>query len=343
MNSPTTRWGILATGAIAATIAADLDKVPGAVKAAVASRDQARAQAFADQHGFARAYGSYDQLLADPDIDVVYVATPHGQHHAVASQVLAAGKPALIEKSFTCSAAATEDLVRQAEAAGVFCMEAMWLRFQPALAAAREVVRSGAIGTVRAVQADLGFPAQVPASHRLLDPAKGGGALLDLGVYVVHIAQWFLGTASSVTTVGTLGPTGVDVEAGLLLGYPQGEHAVLSCSLTSASPGQAVIVGTSGRIVIPPRFHHPGELRVELLPGAGRGEPSVEVVANPLRGAGYAHELEHVGECLAQGLTQSPVLPLSDTVDVMRVLDAALEELGAPHVDEGFAGSGARR
>ncbi len=326
-----TRWGILATGAIASVIADDLDQVPGAVKRAVASRDLDRASAFARRHGIEKAYGSYDELVADPEIDVVYIATPHAQHHAVASRVIQAGKACLIEKAFTCSAAATADLIEQARAAGVFVMEAMWLRFQPAFARMRQVIDSGELGEIRAVQADLGFASDAPPTHRLLDPSKGGGALLDCGVYTASFAQWLLGAPTSVHAVGRLGQTGVDVEAGVLVGFPQERHALLSCSLDSASPGQAVVVGTKGRVIVPPRFHHPTALRIERL---GQ-EP--EVVQNDLVGKGYSHELAHVGECLAEGLTESPVMPLDDTLATMRILDEALSQLDAPHVDEGFS------
>lgn len=330
MTAPQTRWGILGTGAIAAVIADDLKHVDGARTVAVASRDLPRGEAFAAEHGIGRAYGRYADLLADPHIDVVYLAMPHAQHHLLASQAIAAGKNLLVEKSFTCSAAATADVIRQARAAGVFMMEAMWLRFQPAMTEVRRIVDAGEIGEIRCFQADLGFPTEAAPDHRLLDPAKGGGALLDLGVYPVSFAQWFLGPATSVRATGRIGETGVDVEAGLLLDYPGDRHAVISCSLTSASPGQAAVVGTAGRILVPPRFHHPAQVRVERL-----GEP-VQTLDNTLVGRGYAHELAHVGQCLADSLTESPVMSWDDTQQVMDVLDAALTELGAPHVDEGF-------
>jgi predicted dehydrogenase len=324
------RWGILATGSIAATVADDLGKVPGAVRHAVASRDAGRAADFAAEHGFERSYGSYEQLLADPDVDVVYVATPHAQHHSVVAEALTAGVPCLVEKAFTCSASAADDLIEKARSANVFMMEAMWNRFQPGMAGARRLVADGAIGEVRAVHADLGFVADVPASHRLLNPATGGGALLDLGVYLASFSQWFLGAPSEVQATGRIGPTGVDIEAGLLLSYPGDAHAVLSCSLASASPGQAAVVGTTGRVIVPPRFHHPPRVIVE------RTGHDPLVIENPLTGRGYTHELAHVGECLGAGLTESAVMPLDDTAAVMRVLTQALDLLGVPHVDADF-------
>ncbi|HEX2704178.1 MAG TPA: Gfo/Idh/MocA family oxidoreductase [Candidatus Lustribacter sp.] len=331
-EGPSVRWGILATGSIAATVASDLALVAGAERYAVASRDGARARDFALQHGFARSYGSHAALLADPDVDAVYIATPHGQHHAVASAVIEAGKPALVEKAFTCSAAAAADLVEKARAADVFLMEAMWLRFQPGHARVRALVAEGAIGEVRAIHADLGFNATAAgrAEGRLTDPAAGGGALLDCGVYVVSLAQWYLGHPSTVHAVGRIGPTGVDVEAGLLLGYPNDAHAILSCSFTTDTPGGATIVGTDGRIIIEPRLHNPRRIRLE------REGLDTETIPDPRIGRGYAHEFTHVGECLEAGLTESPVMPLADTLSVMATLDAALDQIGAPHLDEGF-------
>lgn len=325
-------WGFLATGRIAASVAGDLALLADATPLAVGSRSLDRAQAFAAEHGFERAYGSYQELLADPDVDVVYVATPHGQHHLVTSQVLAAGKPALVEKSFTCTAAAAADLVRRAQAADVFVMEAMWTRFIPTVVRLRELLADGAIGEVRQVHADFGFPSPFDASTRLWDPAQGGGALLDLGVYPVSFAQMVLGTPTSVQVSGSLAATGVDAESGLLLSFPRGAVALLSCTLLASSPGRAAVVGTHGRILLEPPFHHAPRLVVQR---DGRDD---EVVAPPVTGTGYAHQLQEVAQCLAAGARQSAVMPLSDTLAVMTVLDDALEQLGAVHVDEGFSG-----
>lgn len=325
-------WGILGPGRIAGTVAADLALVEGATPLAVASRSIDRARAFAGEFGFERAYGSYDELLADPDVDAVYVATPHAQHHAVTSTVLAAGKPVLLEKAFTCTLAAAADLVAQARAADVFLMEAMWTRFVPNVVRLRELLADGVVGQVRQVHADLGFVGPTDPADRLWDPAQGGGATLDLGVYPVSFAQMVLGTPSSVQVRGTLTASGVDAEAGMLLGYPSGELALLSSTLLGASPGRALVIGTEGRILIDPRFHHPHRIVVQR---DGRADELVEL--EPL-GRGYAHELQEVDRCLAAGLTESPAMPLDDTLSVMAVLDDALTQLGAVHADEGFPG-----
>lgn len=325
-----TRWGFVATGNIAGTVARDLALVDDGVRLAVASRSASRARAFADEHGFERAYGSYDELFADDDVDVVYVATPHAQHHTVVRAALEAGKPVLVEKAFTVSLAASRDLVGLARERELFCMEAMWTRFLPIVARLRDLVAEGAIGQVRSLRADLGFVRQFDPADRLWDPAQGGGALLDLGVYPVSFAQMLLGDPSSVAVAGALGPGDVDTGAGLLLGFPGGEVAQLMCSMTSAVEGSAQLVGTLGRIDVGPRFHHPETLVVH------REGADPEVVEAPPVGRGYAHQLMEVQRALAAGETESPLMPLDDTLSVMAVLDHALETLGAVAVDEGF-------
>lgn len=327
-----TRWGFLATGRIAHTVARDLALVEGAVPLAVGSRSQHRAEAFAAEHGFGRAYGSYADLLADEDVDAVYVATPHGQHHLVAAAALEAGKAVLVEKAFTVSHAAATDLVSRAHSRGLFLMEAMWTRFLPVIMQLRHLVADGAVGQVRMVDADLGFRLEVDPADRLWAPALGGGALLDLGVYPVSFAHMLLGPPSSVAVTGALGPTGVDADAGLLLGWPDGAHARVGCSLTSHVEGRATVTGTGGRIEVPSPFHHPPHL---VLHRPGR---DAEVVQAPPVGRGYSHQLAEVQRCLAEGLTESPGMPLGDTLAVMLTLETALDALGAVHVDEGFLG-----
>lgn len=324
------RWGFLGPGNIATSVVADLPLVDGAVPLAVASRDRARAQRFADEHGFERAYGSYDELLADGDVDVVYVASPHAQHHRYVTTVLDAGKPVLVEKAFTVSLAAARDLVARARERRLFCMEAMWTRHLPVMGRLRELVADGAIGEVRSVEASFGFRREVDPTDRLWAPELGGGALLDLGVYPVSFAHMLLGPPETVDVRGALGPTGVDADVALLLAWPDGATARLACSITSHLRSSAVVAGTLGHVVIEPPFHHPPRFTLH------RPDAEPEVVEAPPVGTGYSHELAEVQRCLAAGLTESPTMPLDDTLAVMATLDTALEALGAVHVDEGF-------
>jgi predicted dehydrogenase len=264
---------------------------------------------------------TYRDLL-DSDVDVVYVATPHPQHHALALAAIEAGKAVLVEKAFTATLAGARAVVAAARTRGVFCMEAMWTRFQPAAVRARELIAAGEIGDVFMVQADLGaFRAYDPAS-RIFDPALGGGATLDLGVYVISVAQHFLGTPDRVTASGARYPNGTDASVAIHLGYDDGRGASLVCSLTSETGGRAVVMGTGGSIELAPRFHHPTTLVVRR-----NGQPAEELDL-PASGRGYAHEIAEVGRCLAAGLLESPVMSLDDTLGVQWVMEETLTQLG---------------
>ncbi len=322
------RWGIVGPGRIAAKVVEDFPYAPGAVAVAAASRSLDRAQAFCDEHGLATAYGSYREIIDAPDVDALYIATPHPQHHRIALAALRAGKAVLVEKTFTATVAGAEEVVATAQGNGVFAMEAMWTRFQPAIVAAHALIEDGAIGEVRQLQADLGVDRPYDESDRAFDPAQGGGALLDLGVYVGLLAQYVLGTPDRLEVTGSLAPSGVDREVGLLLGYDDGRAATLLCTLRQHTPGAARIFGTKGFIDIPPRFHHPDRI---VLHRAG-AEP--EELVRPPQGAGYSHELVEVSECLREGRTESSVMPLADTLAVQRILNEAAERLGVVFAED---------
>jgi len=327
-NSQIIRWGIVGPGRIASLVIKDFPYVDGAEALAVASRSAERAEAFATKHGLPRAYGSYHEIMNDPDVDVLYIATPHPQHHAIALAAIAAGKAVLIEKTFTATVAGAEQIIDAAKRHQIFTMEAMWTRFQPAIVAARVLIDDGAIGEVRQLQADLGVDRPYDPTDRLFDPAQGGGAMLDLGVYVVSFAQYFLGTPDRIEVTGSLTPAGVDAEAGLLLAYEDGRAATLLISLKHHTPGAARIQGTKGWIEVPPRFHHPHRM---LLCRRGQ-EP--ETISRPPLGTGYSHELIEVTECVRAGRTESLIMPLADTLAVQRILNEACERLGVYHAED---------
>lgn len=317
-----TRWGMAGLGRIANLVAGDFRHVPNAELVAVASRSPGRAEEFARRHGASRWYGSYRELIADPEVDVVYIATPHPHHHAIALAAIRAGKAVLVEKSITATLAGAEEIAAEARASGVFAMEAMWTRFQPAIVRTRELLAEGAIGSPVSVQADLGLARAFDPADRLFAPELGGGALRDLGVYVVSFAQMVLGTPHSVDVVGALAPSGVESTATLLLGWDDGRSATLLSSLGSPMPGSARIFGTEGWLELPPRFHHPTRL-VLHRDGA---EPLEET--HPATGGGYSHELIEVISCVRAGATESEVMPLDDTLAVMAVLEQAGRQLG---------------
>jgi predicted dehydrogenase len=323
----TVRWAVLGPGRIAEKVAADFEHVVGGELVAVGSRSLERAREFAERFALPRSYGSYEDLLADDAVDAVYVATPHTWHLAHGTAVLDAGKALLMEKSFTATLAGAEKLVAHAREREVFAMEAMWTRFQPAVVRLRELIAEGAIGEVRAVQADLGVQRTFDADDRLFSLELGGGALLDLGVYVVSFAQMLLGAPERVETAGALLPqTGVDRAAALLLDHGDGRVATLQTAF-HASPGSARVIGTAGWIDVPPRFHHPDRL---VLSRPGR---DAEELLLPPSSAGYSLEVDEVNRCLAAGATESAVMPLDDTLAVQEVLQQAADALGVALAD----------
>lgn len=321
------RWGIFGTGAIAQAVASDFPFVADAELAAVASRTPDRATAFAGRHGVPRAHGSYRAMLDDPGIDAVYIATPHSHHHDLALAAIDAGKAVVVEKSFTATHAGAQRVVEAARVKGVFAMEAMWTRFLPAISAAREVVAWGRIGEVLAVQGDLFVHREFDPSDRLFAPELAGGSLLDVGVYVVSFAQAFLGDAREIRCEARLFPNGVDAAASITVRHSADGLASLACGLDGPGPGRMIIVGTKGWIEVDPRFHHPSAVTVNrqgVLPRIIEAAPT---------GRGYCHEFADATLRILAGETESPIMPLDDTLEVMRILDECLRQAGVSQAE----------
>ncbi|PRY28786.1 Gfo/Idh/MocA family protein [Pseudosporangium ferrugineum] len=321
----TTRWGILGTGGIAATFASDLPLVPGAELAAVGSRTPEAAAAFAQRHGFARSHGSWAELAADPDVDVIYVATPHAFHHAAAMACLEGGKAVLCEKPMTLDRPSSARLISEASTRGLFLMEAMWMRCNPAVRRIQALIAEGAIGDVVTVHADFGIQGPFEATHRLRDPRLGGGALLDLGVYPLNLAHLILGDPATTHGWAHLTPEGVDETTGILLGYEAGAVAALTCSISGQSRNAAAITGTRGRIDLPPGFFVP---RSFTLTRAGADPETFDV---PFDGTGYQFEAIEVQRCLAEGLTESPLMPHRATLEIMALTDTIRSQIGVAY------------
>ncbi len=322
MTESKVRWGILAPGGIAEKFAADLALVEGAELAAVGSRSRKSAEQFAERFGFARAHGSYADLAADDEVDVVYVATPHAMHFDAALLCVEGGKSVLVEKPITLDMASAARLVAAARGAEVFLMEAMWMRCNPAIRKIHELVEDGAIGWVSTIHADFGLHGPFPADHRLRDPRLGGGALLDLGVYPLHLVHLILGAPSEVRSWAHLTPEGVDENTGVLLGYAAGAVAAVTCSINGESRNAASITGTEGRIDLPAGFFAP---RGFTLTRPGR-EP--ETFEFPFGGSGYQFEAAEVQRCVLAGELESPLMPHSTTLEMMNLMDAIRSEIG---------------
>lgn len=329
MTDAPIRWGVLGAGGIAATVGADIAATPGNVLQAVAARDADRAASFAAAHDVARSYRSYDELVASPDVDVVYIATTHAQHRDHALLALRAGKPVLVEKSFTLNASQARQVVAEARSRRLFCMEAMWTRLNPLIRHASSLARSGRIGDVLGVRADLSMHFAYDPAHRLFDLGAGGGALLDLGIYPATVAWLLLGRPDTVQATGSLAPTGSDLTAALQWGYRDGRVAQIYTSAAGISPFAALITGTDGWISVEPRIHRPQRLVVH-------DDDGDEVIApEPEPGNGYRSEIAEVARCLRAGELESPLVPLDETVGILEVLDEARRQLGARYPADG--------
>ncbi|WP_331770441.1 Gfo/Idh/MocA family oxidoreductase (plasmid) [Embleya sp. NBC_00888] len=321
------RWGILATGGIAAEFTAALRGLPNTEVVAVGSRRPESAKAFAERHDILRAHGSWAELAADDEVDVVYVATPHSAHRAAAGLCLEAGRAVLCEKAFTLDSRQARELVDLARDRGLFLMEAMWTYCHPLIRRLREVIADGVIGEVRGVSAAFGIAGDFPPEHRLRDPAQGGGALLDLGVYPVSFAQLLLGEPDAIRAWAHLTPEGVDDNTGIVLGWDGGAVATLGCTFTADTDAPATITGTRGRIEFADGFFYPDRFVIHR-----RGhEPQPVLLADvtdDLERGTMRHEAAEVMRCLRAGETESPLVPLDGTLAVMRTLDAVRERIG---------------
>jgi predicted dehydrogenase len=315
------RWGILATGKIANSFAQNLQVLPEAEIAAVGARRLESAQEFAQRYGAVSAYGSYQQLVEDPAVDVVYVATPHSLHKEHVLMAFEAGKPVLCEKALTLNAAEAAELVAAARDTGLFLMEGMWMRCNPMIRRLQQLLATGELGEVLQVRADLGFVVEKPTTDRLLDPALGGGVLLDMGVYPLTFADLFLGQPSRVTAVAGLSPEGVDLNLALGFGYESGAVASMTASMTAWTPRSASIATSQGRFDLPSGFHHPTTVTWTS------GE-NIEEIHEDIIGTGLANEALEVIRCLRNGETESPLVPLDDTVRLIALMDQIRREIG---------------
>jgi predicted dehydrogenase len=315
------RWGIVGTGGISRTTVRDLHLTENVDLVAVASRSREAAEAFAAEHEVPRWHGSYDALFGDDDVDVVYIGTPIGTHADVARRALLAGKHVLLEKAFTTTADDARELAALAARQGRFLMEAMWMRFNPAIRRLLAEVAGGAIGEVRTVQASFGFPP--PPASILWRRELGGGALLDMGVYPLTFAQLLLGEPGSVEATGELRDDGLDLTASIHLRYGDGRFAALLTSLRGMVGAGATVGGTTGLVEVGPVFLAADSYTVLRPPF---GEP--RRVTEPREGNGYVPMFRAAAQAIADGLLEHPDRPLRDTIAVLETIDEVRAQLG---------------
>jgi predicted dehydrogenase len=324
------RWGVLGTGFIATEFIKDLGLLPGgeSIVVAVGSRKQDSADAIGDRFGIAARYGSCEGLVADPNVDVVYVATPHPMHHATALLAIRAGKHVLIEKPFTLNAAEARDLVREAETAGTFLMEAMWSRFLPHMVEIQDILATGRLGKIVSVIADHGQWFAEDPKFRLFAPELGGGALLDLGIYVVSFASMVLGPPNKIRAASEPAFTGVDATTSVILQHAGGGQAVLNTTLSAESSNRAVIVGTEARLEIDSVFYRPNSYSVIDRDGEVQRHEHNEP------GFGLRFQTQEVALRIAEGARESAAMPLSETIQIMETMDEVRQQIGLRYPSE---------
>ncbi|MEB3161134.1 MAG: Gfo/Idh/MocA family oxidoreductase [Synechocystis sp.] len=350
-------WGIIGTGKIAHDFAQGLRYVKRATLTAIASRQQEKAQHFATKFKIEKAYGSYEQLVNDPTIDIVYIATPHHRHKDDCCLALNAGKPVLCEKPFAMNALEAQTIVNLAREKQLFCMEAMWMRFLPLIQEIKTLIDQGMIGSVKYLKADFGYPVSNLSPNRFFDP-NGGGALLDRGVYLISLALYLFGEPESIRSHAVIGKTGIDEQSSISLCYADGTQAILFSTLNTFADNEATFYGTKGRIKIGNPFYCPYFYSMDLLPSSentalnqseinsGINAKIKNVIQDfplaksiifkakqiklnqqnrsllrPYVGNGYNYEAEEVVRCLQNKQLESLIMPLDESVSIMKIMD----------------------
>lgn len=316
------RWGILGTGFIAALQAQDLAD-NGFTIQAVGSRSQDSSTAFAGKFGIPTSHGSYEDLVADPDVDIVYIATPHVFHHANALLALHAGKHVLVEKAFTINAREAQEIVDLAAEKGLVALEAMWTRFLPHMARLRQLVADGTLGEVRKVVASHNQDLPKDPAHRLNDPALGGGALLDLGIYPISFAFDIFGAPQRITASAAMTATGVDRQTAAIFEYADGQQAIVDCALDVAGNNRAVVIGTEGWVEIDSVWYNPVPFtRYDPLGNV------LERFEQPVKSRGMQYQAAELERLVSEGATAGTLLPPSQTVAIMAAMDEIRRQTG---------------
>lgn len=329
MDAPPLRWGILAPGRIAGAFVDAAARHTRQQVVAAGSRSLDRARAFADRYGIEKAYSSYEELVNDPDIDAIYVASPHSEHAAQAQLAIAAGKPVLVEKAFARNAVEAQQVVDAARSHGVLAMEAMWTRFLPQTDVIRQLLADGVLGEVLTVLADHGQFFEFDAEGRLFNPALAGGALLDLGVYPISFASFVLGAPDQILATGTLTSTGVDAQVSAILSTGAAQ-AVLNTTLLAKTPTTASISGNAANLEISGPFYGPGVLTLTANDDRRLVRDQDVITGHH----GLCFEAAHFATLIAEGATESPLLPLDETVAVLHTIDRIRRDIGVSYPGE---------
>lgn len=336
LRAPTLRWGILGPGWIAERFVSSLKESTRQEIVAVGARSEPKARAFAGRWGIPRAYPGTEELVGDPEVEAVYVATPHHHHFPCALAAIEAGKPVLVEKPLTLNAAEAMRLAEAARCRNVLCLEAYWTDFLPKFEVLRQVLADGVLGEVHSILADHGE--HFGPEHRIMRADMAGGPLLDLGTYPVAFATKTLGAPTKIQAFGQWAPSGVNGQASILLAHERDAQSVLHTTLFSHTPCQAVIAGSEGTVTIPGSFYAPGNFFIADNGNVVR----LEYREPPSRYRQLYHEAIHFAECVVEGRLESPIRPLADSITTLKTLDEVRRQLGIVFNEERASGGEGR-
>jgi len=320
--SKTVTWGILGTGHIAEKFAESFGYVKDAKLLAVGSRKQRTADKFGKKYNIPRRYSSYRELAEDADVQVIYISTPHNLHMENALLCLEAGKAVLCEKPFTINAEQANKVLTKARKTGCFIMEAMWTRFLPAMTTLRALLQKKVIGTPEIVTANFGFKAVYKPDGRLFNPALGGGALLDIGVYPISLSSMVFGDPLTISSCAHIGKTAVDETVAILLGYSENRVSLLHASIRHQTSHEAEVVGSKGWIKIHAPWWRPAKMTI-FIPGSKE-----QVIDLPFKGSGHHFEVMEVNKCLLKGKIESKIMPHDETLAIMDTMDKIRKQIG---------------
>jgi predicted dehydrogenase len=318
MNQSKIKWGILGCGRIARKFASDLRLIADAELVAVASRDKKSAEQFAEEFPCKYSFGSYEELVKNEEVDVIYIATPHSHHYEHTLLCLQHNKAILCEKAFAINSRQANEMIAMAREKKIFLMEALWTKFLPHYHKLQELLQQKTLGDIKSMLVNFGFKPPTPPSQRLFDPLLGGGTLLDIGIYNVFMTLSVLGKPDSIEATMMPATTGVDEQLSVLFKYNNGAMAQLFSSFVTNLPIQAEINGTEACITLTTRFYEPSAT-IQLYKQINGEREIIPVEKEP--GFGYHYEARHVNECLKKGLTESPVMKHADTLMLMETLD----------------------
>ena len=325
--SKTYNWGIIGLGKIANKFVKDLKLVEGANLYAVASRSLEKAKSFSKLYQADKYYGSYKELAEDPNVDVIYIATPHAFHHENTLMCLEAGKAVLCEKAFGMNKREVESMINKSREKGIFLMEALWTRFIPATNKVLELLNSGLIGELQSVRADFGFKAEYDPQQRVFNKQLGGGSLLDIGIYPIFLSLLTMGVPEKIHAMAIMSPTGVDNTCMMLFDYNNGKTAALDSSLMVSTPVEGWLHGDKGSLKLHHRFHHTKKI------SHYKDQKLINTYEVDFIGNGYYHEIVEVMICLKAGAIESKKLPLSFSLDLITTLDRVRESIGLTYND----------